>query len=810
MSRYVCIHGHFYQPPRENPWLEEIELQDSAYPYHDWNDRIAAECYAPNTASRILDQEKRIIDIVNNYSKISFDIGPTLLSWLAKKEPDIYSAILDADILSQQNFSGHGSAMAQVYNHMIMPLASSRDRETQVIWGIRDFEFRFRRKPEGMWLAETAVDMETMELLAKHGIKFTILAPVQARRVRKLGARAWKDASGGKVDSKYPYQVNLPSGKTIMVFFYDGGISHEVAFAGLLNSGENFGNKLVSSFAEKEEGPQLVHIATDGESYGHHHRYGEMALSYCLYYLEEKELARTTNYAAYLAENPPKFEAEIFENSSWSCSHGVERWKANCGCSSGMKPGWQQEWRAPLREAMDWLRDNLSGLYEEQMKGLLQDPWRARNEYIEVVLERTEEKTREFLNRKAGRELSWPEQVRARKLLEMQRHAMLMYTSCGWFFDDISGIETVQVMLYAARAIQLAREVSGRDLEPEYVRRLEKAPSNLPELGNGAGVYDTYVRPEMLDLLRVGAHYAISSIFEEYPQSAPLFCYWVDKQDFSRLGKDGNLLAMGRAHIYSSITAEETDVSFAVMHLGGEKFIGGVNVCGKDCQFDKMGEEIASAFRRDGKKEVSRLLDEYFGQHSYSLSHLFRDEQRKILDLVAKPAFDQVKESLRRIFEEHYQTMRGMNKLRIHLPMALYTTAKFVINNELRQLLEAEDFDLARFQKVVEEFKGWPVKLDRKTICYHASRVINRMMNRCFAFPENINWLEQIILVLKAFLDPPLNLELDLWKAQNLYFKIGQKLYSEVKKKEAQGREEARNWLEEFFVLGEYLKVRFE
>ncbi|OGB87112.1 glycoside hydrolase [Candidatus Falkowbacteria bacterium RIFCSPLOWO2_12_FULL_45_13] len=808
MSRYVCIHGHFYQPPRENPWLEEIELQESAYPYHDWNQRVTAECYAPNVASRILNHDNKIINIINNYSKISFNFGPTLLSWLDKKEPDVYSAILDADILSQQNFTGHGSALAQVYNHMIMPLANSRDKETQIVWGIKDFEYRFKRKPEGMWLAETAVDLETLELMAKHGIRFTILAPNQAKRIRKIGSKSWRDVSGGRVNPKSPYLVNLSSGQKIVIFFYDGPVSQDVAFAGLLNNGENFGNRLAGAFVDQENEPQLVHIATDGESYGHHHRNGEMALSYCLYHIENNGLAELTNYGAYLAENEPVYEAEIFENSSWSCAHGVERWKADCGCNSGCHQGWRQQWRAPLRQAMDWLRDELVKIYELEMSTLVKDPWRARNDYIEVILNRSEENNELFLTRQAGAKLAWQKQVKARQLLEMQRYAMLMFTSCGWFFDDVSGIETVQIILYASRAIQLAQEISGINFESAFVKKLEQASGNLPALANGAEAYKRYVKPEILDLSRVGAHYAISSLFEDYPANVKLFCYWVDKQSFERLEKNNAKLAVGKAHIYSTLTAEELDVCFAVVHLGGEEFFGGVNYCGKNGNFDDMVKRIKEVFLTDGREKVKSLLDDYFIHNNYSLRHLFCDEQRKILSLVAKPAFEEIKESLRLIFEKHYQTIRGMNKLRIHLPMALYTTAKFVINNELRQLLEADEFNHARFQKVVEEFKDWPIKLDRKTIIYHASLVINRLVEKCFAFPENINWLKQVNLTLQVFLGPPLGLNLNLWRAQNLYFKIGQKLYAVMSNKEAKGSEDASRWRQEFDRLGEYLKVR--
>ncbi|MFH1995829.1 MAG: glycoside hydrolase, partial [Candidatus Omnitrophota bacterium] len=305
MNRFICIHGHFYQPPRENPWLEEVELQDSAYPYHDWNSRITAECYAPNTASRILGADTKIIDIVNNYSKVSFNFGPTLLAWLERHEPEVYQAILQADKESRGRFSGHGSALAQVFNHMIMPLANARDKRTQIVWGIKDFERRFRRRPEGMWLAETAVDLETLEILAERGVAFTILAPNQAKRSRKIGDKRWKEVSNARIDPKTPYLCRLPSGKSIALFFYDGPRSRDIAFGGLLKDGEALAKRLISAFAEKDEGPQLVHIATDGETYGHHQNHGDMALTYCLHYLESNDLAKITIYGEYLEKNPP-------------------------------------------------------------------------------------------------------------------------------------------------------------------------------------------------------------------------------------------------------------------------------------------------------------------------------------------------------------------------------------------------------------------------------------------------------------------------------------------------------------------------
>ncbi|MBI2988661.1 MAG: DUF3536 domain-containing protein [Deltaproteobacteria bacterium] len=493
MERYICIHGHFYQPPRENPWLQTIEPQESAAPYHDWNERITAECYAPNAASPILDRDQRVIQTVNNYAKICFNFGPTLLSWMETHRADVYQAILEADRLSRERFSGHGSALSQVYNHMIMPLANRRDKQTQAIWGIKDFQKRFGRFPEGMWLPEAAVDLETLEILAALGIKFTILAPHQAQNVKEIGRGEWHDVSGGQIDPTTAYLCCLPSGRSINVFFYNGLISLDVAFGDLLNNGELFAKKLLSAFSDQNDRPQIVHIATDGETYGHHRRYGDMALGYCLYSLESNESARLTNYGEYLEKYPPTQVVEIVESSSWSCAHGVERWRDNCGCNTGMHPGWTQPWRKPLRQAMDWLRDHIAGIYDEAAAIYLSDPWEARNNYIEVMLDRSPGRVEKFLKMHAHRKLTSEERQRLFKLLEMAKNAMLIYTSCGWFFDDIAGIEAVQVMRYAARAMELAEEVGGIRLEPEYVRMLKAAPSNLHV--NGAKTYELFVKP---------------------------------------------------------------------------------------------------------------------------------------------------------------------------------------------------------------------------------------------------------------------------------------------------------------------------
>jgi alpha-amylase/alpha-mannosidase (GH57 family) len=501
LEKYVCIHGHFYQPPRENPWLETVEQQESAYPYHDWNERITAECYAPNAASAILDHNHWAAGPINNYSKISFNFGPTLLSWMQKHKTDVYQAILDADRISRERFSGHGSAIAQIYNHMIMPLASRRDKKTQAIWGIRDFQKRFGRFPEGMWLPETAVDLETLEVLAELNIKFTILSPHQIQKVKEIGFGEWQDVSGGRIDPSMVYLCCLPSGRSINIFVYDGLISQAVAFGDLLNNGESFANKLLGAVNHHRDRPQIVHIATDGETYGHYRRQGNIALASCLGSIDSSDSAVLTNYGQYLQKHPPTHMIAIVENSSWSCAHGIERWRADCGCHSGMHSGWTQAWRKPLREAMDCLRDRVAAIYDKEAALQLRDPWEARDDYIELMLNRSTEHVERFFARHLRDKLATEEEERVIKLLEMQKNAMLVYTSCGWFFDDIAGIEAVQVMRYAAKAMQLAEEVQGIPLEPDYIRLLEKAPSNVHE--NGARTYDLLVKAARMEGSRV-------------------------------------------------------------------------------------------------------------------------------------------------------------------------------------------------------------------------------------------------------------------------------------------------------------------
>jgi len=763
---YVCIHGHFYQPPRENPYLEAIELQDSAYPYHDWNERVTAECYAPNASSRILDGDNNILKLINNYSMISFNFGPTVLSWMKDQASRVYAAILEADRDSHQRFSGHGSAIAQGYNHMILPLADRRDKVTQVKWGIRDFESRFGRRPEGMWLPETAVDTETLEVIAANGIRFTVLAPRQAKRTRAKNSSKWEDVTDGRVDPSHPYVVQLPSKKRITVFFYDGPISQAVAFEGLLSDGNRFAERLMSGFSTTRQGSQLVHIATDGESYGHHHRFGEMALSYALEEIAKGDKAQLTNYGEFLEKHPPQHFAEIIDNSSWSCVHGVERWRSDCGCNSGGHP-WNQQWRAPLRAALDWLRDRLAPLFENRLKEYIRDPWTARDEYIRVILDRSQENRTAFFADFATRPLEPHEQVTALKLLEMQRHALLMYTSCGWFFDELSGLETVQVVHYAGRALRLAEECTGESIESEFLQHLAAAKSNLPEHGDAARIYEKWVRPAVVDIDRVGAHYAMSSLFESYSDETRIYCYDVVRHKHSVEAEGKLRLAAGSAKFRSAITQESADLSYSVLHLGDHNLTAGVQPTEKSSE--EQYKRLFTAFTQADTAEIIRLLDQVYGKRIFSLRMLFRDEQRKITNIILNESINSAAAVYRTVFESQAPLIRFLNGLDIPVPKALKSAAEIALNSQLQHAIDRPELDFDNIRGLLREAAATNVALDSTTLEFKLRKRIEQAAAEFAVNPTDPPATGKMLELLGLI--PSLPFPVTLWEAQNLCYR---------------------------------------
>ncbi len=779
---YVCIHGHFYQPPRENAWLDEIEIQESAAPYHDWNERILRECYSPNTTSRILNSEGKIVDIVNNYARMSFNFGPTLLSWLEQKATRTYQGILEADRLSMKLYDGHGSAMAQVYNHIIMPLASRRDKETQVLWGLYDFEKRFGRKAEGMWLAETAVDTETLEVLAEHGIKYTVLSPYQAKRFRRIGDQEWING----IDSRRPYRVVLPSGKEISLFFYDGERSKGVAFEGYLNDGRYFAEELLSGYDAEIDDPQLIHIATDGESYGHHHRRGDMALAYCMRHIEESGKAKLTNYSQYLALHPPTYEAEIIEDSSWSCAHGIERWRSNCGCHTGGPGTWNQEWRVGLRKALDDLRDAFSEVFEREMAEYCDNPWELRNKYIEVIFRRNPDDLKQFVAKHTRTKLSRIQITRFNRLLEMQRHALYMYTSCGWFFNDISGIETVQILQYAARGIQLAESVQKGKLTEAFLSNLETALSNIPSQGNGRDIYVNDVAPKALTLTQVGMHYAVDSLFEDDNKEITVLNYDCTSDWQHRRTMGTYIFASGFTRVRSRVTLSQKKFSFAILYLGNHHLIGSTSNTLSPEDFETIAQKAAVAFDSGNLSECIDIIKKNFQEKSFSYFDLFKDQQMRLLQRVIGEHEERAMASYEKIYDSSYSLLNLMNSGHLGVPKILQRNLETVFEHKLEEIFldELKPLNFTRLEQYVQSIEKWHVNtyLDYDRLNYLAT---NRLVARIDKVNEDTKreaWLkgthQYLVLLERIGIHPEIN------KLQDFIFHLVKEnhLTKEVKK----------------------------
>ena len=686
---YLTIHGHFYQPPRENPWLEAIEVQESAAPFHDWNERINFECYNPNGVSRIVNSNNKIIDIVSNYKKMSFNFGPTLLSWMEHHDPKAYERIIEANTISRQEHNGHGNALAQVYNHIIMPLANEQDKHTQIIWGIKDFMYRFGHMPEGMWLAETAIDYKTVDALIDCGIKFTVLSPFQAEKVRKLGDTNWQNVGSGNIDPGRAYRCFSKTNpeKYIDLFFYDGSISKSVAFDNLLQNGERFISRLKDGISSARDYNQLIHIATDGESYGHHTKFGDMALSYILKSRVEKEGFVLTNYGEYLELEPPQMEVEIKPVSAWSCCHGVERWNSDCGCQTGGQPNWNQKWRRPLREALDYLRDELINIFEKFGAEYFNNIWDARNNYIDVILDRNEYNALNFIEKHQKYSLSQDDIVKAIKLLEIQRQALLMYTSCGWFFCEVSGIETVQILKYAARAIQLAQEFVDYDIETKFTDILENAQSNIIELGNAKEIYHKWVKPSVVDVRQLISHWAITSLYKNYENETDLYCWSLKKKDYRSNKKGRTDLVVGRVVATSNVTLEKHDLMFALLHFGNDEYQCAVSKFTDINEYNKIKSELIETFDKDSLTQTVRIIDEYFGKKYYTLKDLFSKEKKEILFHILAEKQDKFMDLFRTLYTEGRQPIKQLKDVGIDVPMEFKIIAEFVLSKQFNDLI---------------------------------------------------------------------------------------------------------------------------
>ncbi len=796
---YVTIHGHFYQPPRENPYLDAIERQPSAAPFHDWNERIHHECYRPNAFARILNEQGDVLGIVNNYEFLSFNIGPTLMNWLERHDVETYQRILDADRKSCARLNGHGNAIAQAYNHIILPLANDRDKLTQIRWGKADFHSRFGRDPEGMWLAETAVDYATLEALVSEGIKFIVLAPSQAQRCRSLSmhdqpASEWLEVGGGQIDPTRPYRCFLkhedahPTPHTlhptpfIDIFFYDGPISRDMGFDSALSSSHHLAGRLGQAVRGDQRPSQLISVATDGETFGHHKGGTEKCLAYAFAYEFPDRGWTVTNFAHYLSLHTPTWEVELKPVTAWSCSHGVDRWQDDCGCGGGGL--WNQQWRRPLRDALDWLRDQLINVYEAAGKKLFSDPWLARDEYIQVVRDRSLTSLDGFLSRHQTHKFTASERVDALHLLEMQRHALLMYTSCGWFFEELSRPEGVQLLRYAVRALELAGEVTGIQLEKAFVRRLALAPSNVECFKHGAEVYDQLVRTAQISMEQVAAHYAISSLFTTYSQEHQIYCYTAQQLDY-QLQRMGSLtLAIGQLQLVSDITRESTHLVFAVVHLGGWDFHCCIQPFSGRRDYADMKEQLFESIKQASAAQTILAMNALFGSQSHSLQSLFAEERHRIMRLLTHETLTRLDQLYTQVYRDNYGVLIAFHRDELAVPRELQVAAEIALSHRVMlslRALEQESSDrstlpaaasrLLELESIATEATHLHCQLNLPEARQTLERLVLRSLwQLLYHFDSNtckteLNRLERLLI-----LGEQLHLNLSLAQAQELYF----------------------------------------
>ncbi len=517
-----------------------------------------------------------------------------------------------------------------------------------------------------------------------------------------------------------------------------------------------------------------------------------MALSWALKLIERRGEAKLTNYGEFLKKFPPQYEAQIYEDTSWSCFHGIERWRSDCGCNGG-KIGWNQKWRGPLREALDWLREAVAAWSEKTAEGIFTDLWKARDAYIEVMLARGEvaagravmqvSDADKFLDAHATHMLDSGERTTALKLLEMQRHALLMYTSCGWFFDDISGIETVQIIAYAGRVVQLATEVFSSEaagLEAEFIERLRVVKSNSPEAKDGGEIFLHQVKKQQVSLEDVAAHYAISSVFTTYPEETRLFGYSVQRLDAESMTTGRAQLVIGRAMVFSLITSELEPVSYAVLRFGDQNISAAVKRLPDSLREAEASlerekhEELLTAVRaavgRADIPAVIRLFDRYFGESAYSLTSLFNDEERRILKIILEPTLREIESTFSAIYERHSSLLQFLSQARVPKPPELTLAAGYSINAGLRHALEEHPIDPGKIHLLLDRAREIQIGLDGPQLGYLASQRMKKVMTALHSRRERMASLDQAVQMAEVVSALPF--EVRLWHAQNIWYEI--------------------------------------
>lgn len=774
MTIPVVIHGHFYQPPRENPWTGRIERQPSAEPDHDWNARVHRECYRPNAFARVFDDAGRIEAITNNYARMSFNFGPTLLSWMQAYRPEAYARVIEADRVSCGQHGGHGNGMAQSFHHSILPLCSPRDLRTQVRWGLADFRHRFGREAESMWLPETACNDATLACLIEEGLRWVILAPRQVAQIRPLEGGEWRAPK--RLDTGHPYRWLHPdgTGRSIAVFFYDGELARAIAFGGALASSSILVDHLEKAAARTDG---CIHVATDGESYGHHSRYGDLTLAYSLIAEAPRRGFQPMNYGEVLDRLPPVAEVRLAAGdeglgSSWSCAHGVGRWFRDCGCHTGGEQGWSQAWRTPLRQALDFLRDAVAEVYEDAGGDLFEDPWAARDGYVEVVLETG--RRRAFLEthaRQGARSTSEPSRRRrALRLLELQRNAMLMYTSCGWFFNDLAGLETVQVLRYAGRVVDLIDELGMASLRESFLERLSEARANRQEDGSGADIFRRQVETARVSIERMAGHVALSGLFGVGPDESPrdsLRNFRVVDRDLWREERAGSALAAGKLVIEETLTETVLEVVFAALHRGDLEVMGAMRpvVAGEAW---RGAVEAARRSFAEAPVETPYVIGSLFGPTEISADQLISEGDDAASRLAVAATVDRFRRAYAQLYESHRPLFDRLHAAGLPLPRELKLVVEATLARRFDALLVdygehgdpevlARAVDLAR----IACDRGYD--LPPSLAAWRFDAILDQSIDRLFA-ERRLDHAETILQLLAMFRE--LGADLDLRNAQ--------------------------------------------
>ncbi|MBV9923778.1 MAG: DUF3536 domain-containing protein [Acidobacteria bacterium] len=708
MTTALVIHGHFYQPPRENPWTELVEREAGAAPFHDWNERIHAECYRPNGFARVSDTHGRVERIVNNYARLSFNFGPTLLNWLERHQPETYARIIEADRASALRHDGHGNATAQGYNHSILPLCNERDRRTQIRWGLADFRRRYGREAESLWLPETACDDATLAALIEEGLRYVVLSPHQAEAARPLGADAWLDVSDGRIDTTVPYKYlhQDGSGRSIAVIFYNGQIARGIAFEGLLASSHGL---LGACARAARGGAQIVNVATDGESYGHHFRFGDRCIAYALEVEAERFGLRVTNYGEFLDGHEPEHEVLVKpgpngEGTAWSCAHGLGRWTRDCGCNASAPGGWNQRWRTPLRAAFDLLRDDLAPKFEEAGRELLHDPWAARDEYVELLGPGGSARREEFLARHARHSLSNDEKVRALTLLEAQRASLTMYTSCGWFFNDVSGIETVQTLRYAGRVVETMEALGLEPPVETFLEILSGAKSNLLERPTGADIYLRTVAQSRVTPQRVAAHVAICNLLEPEVQESDCEAagYTYRKLDFRKQRHGRVTLETVRLALEEEATGRRHEFALAAMHFGEIDYYCALRPFNSPREYEEAAARLWANLRAASLPVLLRVAQSEFGPEEFGLEALLPQGQGHLSRTVFGKLVSRFMEQYESLYEENRRVIERLQEIGFHPPRELRLAAELTVGLRLEREIRGQRRGAGDYRAAVE------------------------------------------------------------------------------------------------------------